>query len=385
MRQRLIGVVIAVLLLNSGCWDRLEVNDLAIVTLAGIDAAEEGLRLTVSIVVPTGGKRMAGGGSQGDGDAPVALFSATGQSIMDAMMKIQEKVSRRLFWAHTRALIFSEEFARQGLKPALDFWSRHREPRMTMRVLVTPHQALDVITVQPEMERLLSEALRETIHMAVQSRVNLGDFLAMLRAPGAHPIAPRVLLTTAVTGQRAVAIDGTAVFEGDQLVGWLDDKETRGLLWLRNEVNTGVVTMDVPGKGKVSVQVLRAKTIVRPAFQAGQLRLEAHMTADAAAYEANAALDLGKAETLRMLEEHLSRAILHRSQVVLEKVQKELKIDVVRFCDAVRRGTPLLWEGGLKDRWEQTFPRVPVRLTVTAHIRRSGEHGAPLGLNAGGK
>lgn len=368
----------------AGCWDRLEVNDLAIVTLVGIDQAAAGVRLTVNVVVPARAQMGPGGGGGGGGDnreRSTAVYSAEGETIMDALAKVQEQVSRRLFWAHARVLVFGAEYARAGVGPALDFWSRHREPRLLMQVAVTPGQALEFLQAQPELERLLSEAVREITNLRLQLVTTVKDFLIALRSPGEHPVAPRFELVPAVPGgpEREVRVTGTAVFRGDRLVGWLDDAETRGLLWLRDEMETGTVTVDVPGGGKVSLQLIRGKTVVRPEFDGHRLRLVVSIRTEDDIYESSVPLDFGKAETIRVIEGLLARDLRQRIRPVLDRVQREFRVDILKFGDAVRRGAPLLWEADLQERWAEEFPQVPVDLEITAHVRRTGEHSAPLG------
>lgn len=380
IRYRAVLLLLLCIPLLAGCWDRMEVNDLAIVDLVGVDAAEEGLRLTVTVVVPTRAQisPSAGGGGAGGEGPPAVIYSAEGESVMNAMMKIQERLSRRLFWAHVRALIIGEEFARSGVRPALDFWSRHREPRLIMQVAVTPGQASDFLAASPRLERLLSEAVRETINMRMQVKVTMKDFLGSLRSETEEPIAPRVQLVSAEGGQDA-EVSGTALFQDDRLVGWLGDSETRGLLWLRGEITTGVATVDVPSGGKVSMMLIRARTSTRPDFSTGRLRMIVEIVAEDDVYESSAPLDLGKEETVLFVEELLRKDIQQRARETVERVQREFAVDVFNFGDAVRRAAPLRWEGGLKQRWAEVFPNLPVEIVVSAHVRRTGEHSAPLG------
>ena len=78
----------------SGCWDRVEVNDLALVNAAAFDAVPGGGdSVTVQVVVPKN-LQAAGGtgpqsGGQGGGGPVVAVVSGTGRSIADAVSRIQ--------------------------------------------------------------------------------------------------------------------------------------------------------------------------------------------------------------------------------------------------------------------------------------------------------
>ncbi len=383
MRRRMAGLLLLLAVLTTGCWDRLEVNDLAIVDLVAIDTADEGVRLTVSVVVPSRAQSPASAGGAGGGGGavsgrPTSAFSASGKTIMDASMKIQKRLSRRIFWAHTRILVIGEEFARAGVRPALDFWSRHREPRPLMQIAVTPGRAADFIMAQPRLERLLSESVRETINMGMQARVTIKDFFEWIRSETEEPIAPRVELVAGEQGEDS-QVSGTAVFKDDRLVGWLSDAETRGLLWLRGEVKTGVATVDVPSGGRISMMLIRGSTNISPDFSTGRLRIHVSIVAEDDVYESSAPIDLGKDEVVSVVQQLLRQAIEDRVRQTLAKVQHQLQADVLKFGEAVHRSAPLAWEGGLKQRWPEVFPEVPVDIAVTAHVRRTGEHGAPLG------
>ncbi|GAA3313375.1 hypothetical protein GCM10020331_003350 [Ectobacillus funiculus] len=40
------------------------------------------------------------------------------------------------------------------------------------------------------------------------------------------------------------------MFRKDKLVGWLNHQEGRGLLWLRNELKTSLITINIPKEKK---------------------------------------------------------------------------------------------------------------------------------------
>lgn len=377
MRCLFCSLLVAGTLLATGCWDRTEVVDLAIVDVIGIDKAPDGVRVAIDLVIP--GQAQAPPGTPRPRDRAEELYADTGRTLTDAMFKIQLQVPRRLFWSHARILIIGEEYAREGIRPVLDFWSRHREPRLGLLVVVTPGQATDVLQHRPTLERLLSESLRETLNLRLQVRTSLLDVLLRLRSPGEHPVAPRLELVPGVNGEADVKITGTAIFREDRLIGWLDVHETRGLLWLRDEITTGAVTVKLPGSSDLSVQLVRARTTVHPELVDDRLRMAVLIEAEHDVYETAASIDLDKEETIEILQQLLQKELREQIRPVLDKVQHQFRVDVLKFGDAVRRGAFLLWEGGLKRRWDQEFPRVPVDLSVTAHIRRVGQHGAPVG------
>ena len=73
----LILLHIVITLFLSGCWNRRELNDLAIAVAAGVDWVDGRYRLTVQVANP-GTHRQRSGGPQ----APATLFTAEGDTIL---------------------------------------------------------------------------------------------------------------------------------------------------------------------------------------------------------------------------------------------------------------------------------------------------------------
>src|SRR4051812_18944723 len=100
------GLLVTIPFLLTGCWSRVEVNDLAIVSMMAIDQAEDGnLRLWLHVVVPAKAGGPPGASPGGGGGLPFITLSATGRSILEASKQIQIQTSRRLFWAHMRVIL----------------------------------------------------------------------------------------------------------------------------------------------------------------------------------------------------------------------------------------------------------------------------------------
>lgn len=286
--------------------------------------------------------------------------------------------------SHARLLVIGADYAREGVGPALDFWSRHREPRLRTHIAITPGRALDLIQAEPELEPQLGEAVREILSLRLQTEVTVRDFVEALRRAGEQPVAPRLERVASSPGepQREVQVTGSAIFRNDRLIGWLNDAETRGLLWLRNEIQTGVITVTLPGGGKVTMQMVRGRTRVHTRMDGSRLRLAVEIDTEDDIFEATEPIDLGKGETAQVLAGLAEEAMRARIVPVLAKVQQEFRVDVLRFADAVRRGLPLQWEQRWRDRWAEEFPRVPVELSIKVHARRTGMHGPPLGADS---
>ena len=113
----LILLVLISMISLTGCWDRIEVNDMAFVAAAEFDKeAENKFRISVLVPLPSalGGVGSSGGGGGTSGSKPYYIDSDVGRNIMEAINKLQHHMSRKIYFAHRRVLIIGEKLARRG-------------------------------------------------------------------------------------------------------------------------------------------------------------------------------------------------------------------------------------------------------------------------------
>jgi spore germination protein KC len=95
MKKTMIILLVAVLplLSLSGCWNRQEVTDIAIIVALGIDKNEEDdFLVSVQVLNPGEVASSVGGGS--GYDSPVTTYSADGKLLFEAMNKLTKQVPR---------------------------------------------------------------------------------------------------------------------------------------------------------------------------------------------------------------------------------------------------------------------------------------------------
>ncbi|MFC4184102.1 Ger(x)C family spore germination protein [Saccharococcus thermophilus] len=276
------------LILLSGCWDRKEVNDLALIVGLGIDQTKDGkIMLTVELIVPKavgGGGQMIGGGD-GGGGAETIVRSGTGTTVADAISNLQEKLPRRIFWGHTEVIVFGEKAARAGIRQHLDFLGRNPQARLRANVLVSKGTAKSVLELSPLIEQSSAEVLRELSESQLLLRVTVKDALQMLSGDAGAAALPMVKILPPEKGKQELQtiafIQRTAIFKKDKMVGDINDKLTRGVLWLRNEIKQANVTITPKGeKGNVTATLIRAHTEFIPKYQKGKWKMIVKATAE---------------------------------------------------------------------------------------------------------
>ncbi|MBC7335948.1 MAG: Ger(x)C family spore germination protein, partial [Clostridia bacterium] len=263
-------------------------------------------------------------------------------------------------------------------------------------MVVDGSRAADLLQAEFELEPLPAEGLfflEEGVRTQLSTGlvVELGDFLQMLEDEGIEPVAERVELVRKLPGEitgklerrevlSSPKLSGAAAFKGDRLVGWLNERETRGLLWVKGEVRGGTVVVPQPEvQGKfATLEILRAKSKVRPVKKDGKVAIAVKVETEAELREAQAFLDpVNNRELLASIERRLATAIRSEILAAVRRAQADLRSDIFGFGATVHRSLPRDWRR-LRDNWDGLFPSLPVEVEVKARLRRSGLAGRSI-------
>jgi spore germination protein KC len=376
--MRLLFIWGMTLIFLSGCWNRVEINDIAIVTAIGLDLVnDDKLRLTLQVALPS---KLVTGGTGGSGGKSTIVISETGATVSEAYRNIQGKLPRRIFFSQSRILLIGEGLAKKGVFHIVDFHTRYSEPRINSFIMFTKGKASTIINSMPKFENISAEETRELAKMSVGLKVYVRDFLNMLLTEGLEPFAsqftlePLEVYTKNKSGETQ-AVNGVAVFKGDKLAGWMDEGETRGLLWLRNEIKEGVITIKIPeenGGGNISMEIVRAETNIVPNLKGGEIKLDVDVVTELSVIENDSKLNLIETKAIKEIQKYAEEEIRNRVELVVEKAQKEFGSDILGFGQSIYKKYPKVWNKHYKENWEKEFVQTKVTIHSKAFVRRIG-------------
>ncbi|RXT07282.1 Ger(x)C family spore germination protein [Ammoniphilus sp. CFH 90114] len=369
--------------LSIGCGKR-EINDLAMVTAVGFDLGEnpENIRVTAQIVRPPDARGQTGAPSGGTGE-PIYSITAEGKSIFSAIRNLARFSSRRIFWAHSFIIVVNEDVARRGMTDVLDFFTRNHETRMNTWLVVTPDQASEVVSTVTGLEVVPGEALDKLFRyneiVAEAPRTNVMRFEESFLDASSHPVLARMhLRERGVSNKKPeqfgslkqVELSGTAVFKHTKMIGWLDPEESRALLLFIENVESSVVVLPCPDqtsktKKEVSVELKFQKFGVTPTYKNEEPGFDIRLTtyADLVESECDISLDAMKKE----LEIELEKKLQDNIHGVIDKAQKEYKVDFLKLGETFNNRYPAEWKK-LQPRWEQVFTQATTNVQVKANI-----------------
>ncbi|WP_274651198.1 Ger(x)C family spore germination protein [Paenibacillus humicola] len=365
----------------AGCWDKRELNDVLLVTGAGIDKNDKGIELSIQMILPralNGGQQLMkgdSGGGEGRGQT-TTVISAVGTTIADAMSKLQEKTARRIFWGHVKIMVIGEELAREGISEYMDFLTRHPQPRLRMSIFVCKGKAADILDMQPELERETSEVARQEAELGFGMQVTLKELLLMLRGETGAALLPWLEKAPMRQDQAnlntALRLTGSAVFKQDKMIGHIDDEVTNGVQWLRNKIKLDTVTIRTEeAEGYVSLEMIHAHLTLTPRIENEKWNMTVSIETQEDIYENTTKLNMMNPTVVKKLQKVAEKDLKIFIESALDVGQKKLKADIFGFAKAFHRKYPKQWESA-KDRWDKIFPEIEVTINPRVNILRPG-------------
>lgn len=373
-KSAFLAVYSGMMIFLAGCWDRMEINDLAIVTATGIDKSDDGqVVLSLEIFIPKsmGGGNQAGGAGDVGGKTTLITYHK-GRNVADALSKLQAEMPREIFWGSCRIFIFSEAVAKDGIQEHLDFLLRHPEPRERAFVFVSKGKAKKILDIKANLERYSAEVLREIANKGHGLGVTMQDLDEMLISKERSAVLPYLKIIKEKSDGKAskyAVLNGTVLFKRDRMVGTMSESTTRGLLWLKNKLKDYTVTFQLE-KGDVSVYPVSTKVRMTPKIRNGEWKMIVSITTKGTVIQNTTNMNLDDPKMERKMEQAFQKRVENRIREAIKEAQ-DMNVDVVEYGKEFYRKYPKQWKK-VEDRWEEVFPEVKTEIHVEAHIRRQG-------------
>ncbi|MBD3919799.1 Ger(x)C family spore germination protein [Paenibacillus sp. PR3] len=389
---RLVHAVSAVLVLTmtTGCWDRDELNDLALVTALALDQGKNNdIVTTIQFLLPRSqsgvGGTGGGGGGGGGMNKETAVRTASGVNVADALSKLQRRMPRKLFWGQCKIFIFGEELAHKGIQESLDLLSRHPQPRERSFVFVSAGKASDNLELFPPLERTSAEALRKLSEMDIGYKLTLQQLNSKLVDDSEALAIPYIHVLkkskAAAPGQTIPYVYGSAVMKGDRMIGVMSEKVTRGMMWLNDDIGDYTITfwMDGRSQGAISLRPIVAHIKTTPLIQGDQWMIKVKVNVEGDMLQNGTAYNPVDPQLLAKMDKAFEKDVRDRIELTVQQAQHKFNADIFDFAKAFHRKYPKQWEKE-KGNWDKRFPQVKVTMDITAHILRSGLILAPDGM-----
>jgi len=380
--QRLIIVVIMFIIpaFLSGCWDSRELDRLSLVAGIGLDLDPGTGKVTVTYqsIVPSQLKSTSSSDVSGEQKSSAALNVirldySTGSSLSDALNNYARQGSHDLFYQHAAVFVLGKEEAQQGIYSTFDTIVRNPLSRPNILIVISEEKASDILKSRDGMERIQAIGIANEIKLSAEysqyPSVTTLEFANRLKGKTTAPIIPMVGIfeETGPEGEKIkkTRITGTAVFKGDRMVGKLNERESRGLLWTINKIKRGFVTIP-----EADMEIIKAESRIIPELQDDKIKITVEIDEESNLVKYKGRQDMTP-EILREMEKGQAKEIGNQVIAAVEK-SFSLNADVFGFGDAVHRKYKKKWKD-LQSRWDDIYPRIEVVVKVKTHLNENGD------------
>lgn len=377
-------VLLVLSLFLTGCWDRRELNEIAITLAMGIDKVDEEYELSAQVVVPS---EVAM--NKSTGRSTVTLFTARGKTIYEAFRKMTKDSPRKIYPGHLLILVIGEDLAREGIADSLELFSRDWEIRSDFFVVVAKDMAAsEVLNVTTTLEPIPANKMFNTLKTsesawAATNGITVAELITDLVSDGKEAILTGIFVTgdlevgssrqniESITPVTRIKYDHLAVFKKDRLVGWLTERESRGYNDITNSINTTVTTISCPGGGKAVIEIIQFESVVKGDVKNGQPEVNIDIKVDGNIGEVECEIDLTKQESIKELSKSYEDEVKDIINQTIDTAQNQYQTDVFGFGDALHRSNPKEWKK-LRDHWDQKFRELTVTVKVDVKLHRMG-------------
>lgn len=381
---RLIFILLSCSLLLTGCWDRKEINDLAIVLATGIDYKNEKVQLTAQIFIPRkGGGTESIGSTGGSPSGLTMIHKAEGSTVAEALNRLQRKVSREMFWGHCEVIVFNEEASKQGLREYIDFFLRYPEFREHAYVFSSAAPAEEILALLDPLERSSAESLREMANLGLGAKITLLELVRSIDGPSKTALLSRLLISPLEIGQEKLSttpyFKGISLFKKGKYVRTVEEPLSGGVLLLANELNNFIIPISIKSsKGVIAIRLNEANVSIQPHIKNQKWSVKMLVKARGDIVMNTTNVDLADPKVISEVRQAWSDKLQEYADQAVVFSQNDFKADLFKTAVQFRRYYPKQWQAQ-KNNWDKIYREMDISVVNKVVITHTGKSTEPQG------
>lgn len=307
--MRRIAALVLTLVMLTGCVQSVKLNERGVVQTIGIDLNEDGFyRVTLQVREAVG---TSGAPNQPDESSKSIVVEETGRTLTEVFTRASVTQGRQMFLGSVQIIVLGEEMVAAGIDGILDFLNSNHQISPTTAIVVARGEAGELVQAGRDDPALSADGLLDVMQSAYKAglapKSRMIDLINAVRGEppvagtlalieyvpvsqnGQKPLTPEEPLPEALFSQddgemsqeepkedassggqdsseggedtkdssggqeeKRLRLSGSAMFDGQQLAGFLNPAATRGLEWMRKDMKNATVTVGDNRIGKVA-------------------------------------------------------------------------------------------------------------------------------------
>lgn len=367
-RKIIIGLL--VLLILTGCWDKVEIEDRAHISAVGIDKykfpeddGENETRYVFTFAFP----------EHKTGEHKDIVISTVGETLYSVSKIMADRSNKEFFFGHLRTVVISSDVAKdsKAFRQVLDGIENNELLSRHVMLAIAESTAEEVINVVPSMESMIGEFVAELFRR--KDRIprtvgkNIGDTLRDLHENG------NAVIAKIIPGEADVKVSGAGIINNYQFKGWLGEVDTAYLLVLKGDAKWlgGMSVRHKDHTTPVNIRVHKSRYKLVEDENNIKILAEIKMEGEVKQTSFEAEQSMLDHEVMKEVERLVREDTERKLRNSITTIQKEFRTDVLGIDKYLRQSHHKLWHRLEKD-WTEIFPNIDIDVSVDIKIRRIG-------------
>ena len=352
--KKIIFLLFFILFLTTGCYDYIELNELAIVSGISIDYQEDEYHVAYEIL-------NAKNQEQSQEKEKVYLAKGKGKTIADAFYDTSLQIAKVPYLAHLKSVIIDEEIARKHVEEIIDFLIRDNYIRnIFMLVLAKDQTAYDILKNHDTNNPVVSTAIKDLIESTsyknnIASTLNFEKFITNI-------IDPRkdTFITSIELKNGNLKLGPLAIFHKYNMKEYLTENESATFNLLNSTSKENYFKVSCPNDDSNFI-LLSSYDTPKSEASIKQNTVTLSTEIEVKIIENHCDMDFKEASTYQKIQKELNKKLEHDMQELME-VLLENNSDVLKIKQ-------LYYQTYKKD---QDFRNLQYKYKANAIINRNG-------------
>lgn len=355
---------------STACWNNRPLKSVSICSAIGIDKPEE-YPIEISAQVA---KSSALGISEHAKDEKAYVFASLAAHTFHGCSRnlFTTHLDRDIYVNHVQLILIGEEYAKNGVADALEYWERDHECSVDAIVVVAKGlKATKVLQLESELQDVpaihIVRAVKNTEATSEAYEISLYEALTKLNSKGYEMTLGCFQFEQGSDGTSLQEMDvrGAAVFKEDKLVGWMDKDDTKSLRIVEDKLTGGVFEIPNPlEKGTyINYELFSAKTKCEFHIKENMPSFRIKVEAKGGISEVHGEETYITSSSIKILESATNKVLKKQIEKTIYRAQHKFKSDIFGFGHKIYQNNPEYWET-IKDSWDSIYESMPISVEV---------------------
>lgn len=352
-KLRIAMLFVVIMLIFTGCWDSVEVNQYAFVIGMGIDAGilPDEIIVTYQIASPK---------SEGeDGDA-FRNVTISALSLSNAEQQMRTMLDKKINLEHMQVLIIGSQVAQRDVAQFKDYFFRDIGKRRIGGFVVADGRASDVLSKDLEGAKAPSFYIMELLRNNAHESSSIVEGFTPAEINKNMQLRQDYVLPY-LTIEPNVAINRAALVRGQAMVGVLDARQVEAYKWLNGGSKSVEATVGVDSAaGRIIFNVGNIKVKTEIEKKGDERALKVKITGRCEVSEVVSGNAAKISDTLLAgAVAQVNDKIKLQSEQFLNYIQGEAQADILDYATLLKNFDAQWWQqsGG---RWREIYPNMQI-------------------------